>query len=111
MDASLPTADDVRRAAAGLRGRLHETPVFTSAALARAAGAPVRLKAELFQKTGSFKPRGVLTRLAALTDDERRAGVCAVSAGNHACALAWAAAREGIDCLVVTWEGARSLGQ
>jgi threonine dehydratase len=61
----------------------------------------VHLKAELFQKTGSFKARGALNRVAALTDDERRRGVVTWSAGNHAQAVAWAAAQYGVDCLVV----------
>jgi threonine dehydratase len=97
---------NVEHAAAGLGTRLHRTPTFSSAYLSRAAGVEVYLKAELFQKTGSFKPRGVLTRLDALSAEDRGRGVCAVSAGNHAAALAWAAARESIDCLVVMWEGA-----
>jgi len=101
-----PTLDDVARAARALGGRVHRTPTFTSAALSELAGAPVRLKAELFQKTGSFKPRGVFTRLDALTPEERRRGVIGVSAGNHAQALAYASAREGLDCVVVTWRGA-----
>ena len=69
-------------------------------------GARIFLKAELFQKTGSFKPRGVLTNLAALTAEERARGVISISAGNHAQALAWGAATEGIDALVVMWQGA-----
>ena len=103
-----PTLDDVERAARGLVGRVHRTPTFSSLSLSRLAGAPVHLKAELFQKTGSFKPRGVFTRLDALTAPERRAGVIGVSAGNHAQALAYASAREGLDCLVVMWRGASS---
>jgi threonine dehydratase len=103
-----PTLDDVERAARGLVGRVHRTPTLSSEALSRLAGAPVHLKAELFQKTGSFKPRGVFTRLDALTAGERRAGVIGVSAGNHAQALAYASAREGLDCLVVMWRGASS---
>jgi len=67
------------------------------------------LKAELFQKTGSFKARGALNRIAALTPDERRRGVVTWSAGNHAQAVAWAAAQEGVDCLVVMWETASPL--
>ena len=66
----------------------------------------VRLKAELFQRTGSFKPRGVLNKLASLTDEEKERGVIAISAGNHAQALAYCAALEGIDALVVMWQGA-----
>jgi threonine dehydratase len=96
------THDDVLRAAEVIRGRLHRTPTFSSAGL----GEGRWLKAELFQRTGSFKPRGVLNRLAGLTAAERARGVIAVSAGNHAQALAWAAAAEGLDALVVMWQGA-----
>ena len=76
--------------------------MFTSTSV----GPRVHLKAELFQRTGSFKPRGVLNKLASLTEDERRAGVIGISAGNHAQALAYCSALEGVDCLVVMWEGA-----
>jgi len=86
---------DVERARGVLAGRVHRTPMFSSAALG------AHLKAELFQKTGSFKARGALNRVAALTDDERRRGVVTWSAGNHAQAVAWAAAQYGVDCLVV----------
>jgi len=72
----------------------------------RAAGPGVHLKTELFQKTGSFKPRGVLNKLALLSDAEKRRGVITISAGNHAQAVAWAAAAEGIDALIVTWAAA-----
>jgi threonine dehydratase len=94
--------DEVIAAADRIRGRLHHTPTFS----ARSLGTDVHLKAELFQRTGSFKPRGVLNRLAALTDEERARGVIGISAGNHAQALAWCAASEGIDALVVMWQGA-----
>ncbi len=98
--------DDVLRAREAIGGRLHRTPIFTSATLSRLTGAEVLVKAELFQRTGSFKPRGVLTNLAALSRDEKRAGVIGISAGNHAQALAYGAALEEIDCLVVMWQGA-----
>ena len=64
------------------------------------------LKAELLQRTGSFKPRGVLNKLASLSDEEKGRGVIAISAGNHAQAVAWGAAEEGLDALVVMWRGA-----
>jgi threonine dehydratase len=67
------------------------------------------LKAELFQKTGSFKARGVLTKLASLSSEEKQRGIISISAGNHAQALAWGCAAEGIDCLLVTWRGASPL--
>src|SRR6266536_5025920 len=97
---------DVEAAREAIGGRLHRTPLFRSATLGELTGARVFLKAELFQKTGSFKPRGVLTNLAALTAEERARGVISISAGNHAQALAWGAATEGIDALVVMWQGA-----
>jgi threonine dehydratase len=93
----------VERARAVLAGRIHRTPTFRSEAL------DVWLKAELFQKTGSHKPRGALNRVAMLTPDERRRGVVTWSAGNHAQAVAWAAAEEGVDCLVEMWEGVSPL--
>jgi threonine dehydratase len=94
---------DVRAAQETIAGRLHRTPVFSSAALRDVTGARVFLKAELFQRTGSFKPRGVLTSVAALNAEERTRGVIAISAGNHAQAVAYAAAQEGLDALVVMW--------
>jgi threonine dehydratase len=98
--------DDVRRAREAIGGRLHHTPTFTSRTLSERTGAGVRLKAELFQRTGSFKPRGVLTNLASLDADEKAHGVIGISAGNHAAALAYGAALEGISALVVMWQGA-----
>src|SRR4051794_17587035 len=94
--------EDVVRARATIGGRLHRTPTFTS----RTLGDAVFLKAELFQKTGSFKPRGVLNKLASMSPDEKRRGVITISAGNHAQAVAWGAAAEGIDALVVMWSDA-----
>jgi threonine dehydratase len=100
---ALPVAhDDVERAAQVIAGRLHRTPVLTS----RTLGPHVFLKAELLQRTGSFKPRGVLTKLASLSPEEKARGVIAISAGNHAQAVAWGAAEEGLDALVVMWRGA-----
>src|SRR6185437_3389490 len=89
-----------------IAGRVHRTPTLTSASLAHELGVPVYLKAELFQRTGSFKPRGVLNKLATLSAEERERGVIGISAGNHAQALAYGAALEGIDALLVMWEGA-----
>jgi threonine dehydratase len=97
---------DVLGARKAIAGRLLRTPTFSSATLSELTGARVFLKAELFQKTGSFKPRGVLNNLAALSSDERAKGVISISAGNHAQALAWGAKTEGIDPLIVMWQGA-----
>jgi threonine dehydratase len=104
--AEAPTLDDVRHARGQIGDRLHRTPLLRSATLGEIAGARVFLKAELLQKTGSFKPRGVLTNLAALSAEQRKRGVISISAGNHAQALAWGAATEGLDALLVMWQGA-----
>jgi threonine dehydratase len=93
------TRDDVVRARENLAGRLARTPTLTS----RQLGA--RLKCELFQRTGSFKPRGALNRIISLTPEERERGVITISAGNHAQAVAWAAAEEGVDALVLSIKG------
>ena len=106
LDALPVTLDDVLRASRAIGGRLHRTPVLGSATLGRAFGGRAYLKAELFQRTGSFKPRGMLAKLATLTPEERRRGVVTVSAGNAAAALAYGAAVAGVDCLVVTWRDA-----
>jgi threonine dehydratase len=95
--------DDVERARTVLAGRIHRTPTFGSSALG------VSLKAELFQKTGSFKVRGALNRIAALSADERRRGVVTWSPGNTAQAVAWAAREAEVDCLVQMWEGVSPL--
>jgi threonine dehydratase len=99
------TRDDVLAAREAIAGRVHRTPTLTSASLERELGVRVYLKAELFQRTGSFKPRGVLTKLASLSDAEKAAGVIGISAGNHAQALAYGAALEGVDALIVMWQG------
>jgi threonine dehydratase len=91
--------DDVRAARRTIGGDLHRTPTFSSATL----GPQVFLKAELFQRTGSFKPRGVLNKLRSLSEDERARGLIGVSAGNHAQALAYCARLEGLDALLVMW--------
>src|SRR5579872_4573406 len=98
--AELPTREDVERARATIGDRLPPTPTLSS----RTFGA--RIKCELFQRTGSYKARGALNRISHLTVDERRNGVIAISAGNHAQAVAFAAAEAGIDALIVMWRGA-----
>src|SRR6478736_6588710 len=102
----LLSLDDVYRARERIAGRLHRTPMLTSRTLSERTGAEVHFKAELLQKTGSFKPRGVLNKLATLTDEEKARGVISISAGNHAQALAYGSAVEGIDALIVMWQTA-----
>src|SRR5215470_2289411 len=102
----LVSLDDIYAARERIAGRLHRTPMLSSATLSEQTGARILFKAELFQRTGAFKPRGVLSKLATLTDEEKRRGVISISAGNHAQALAYASALEGIDALVVMWQTA-----
>jgi threonine dehydratase len=91
---------DVEAARERIAGRVVRTPLLWSDA------SGVWLKAELFQHTGSFKARGALNWILALTAEEKRRGVVTWSAGNHAQAVAWAAAQEGADCVVEMWETA-----
>lgn len=92
---------DVRQAAERIAGIARRTPVLTSRTLDERVGAEVHLKAELFQRTGSFKVRGATNKLASLTPQERAHGVVAVSSGNHAAAVAFAARLFGVSATVV----------
>lgn len=94
---------DVLRARETIGDTLLRTPTLSS----RTLGA--QLKCELFQRTGSFKARGALNKLRSLTTEEKQHGVIAISAGNHAQAVAFAAAHEQTDALVVMWQGASEL--
>jgi threonine ammonia-lyase medium form len=93
--------DDILAAREVIMGRLHRTPVMSSSYLGRQINVRLCFKLELFQKTGSFKPRGVLNKLHHLSPQDRQKGVITLSAGNHAQALAWAATQSGIPSTVV----------
>lgn len=95
MSASGLTLDEVRAAAARLRGRIHRTPVVAADALDEATGQRVFLKCESLQRTGSFKIRGALNKLLTLAPAERARGVVAYSSGNHAQGVALAARLTG----------------
>ncbi|MHB1570299.1 MAG: pyridoxal-phosphate dependent enzyme [Solirubrobacteraceae bacterium] len=82
--------DDVRAAAARLSGVAHRTPVLRSRTLDERVGARLALKAETFQRGGAFKFRGAYNAISSLDPEARAAGVCAVSSGNHAQAVALA---------------------
>jgi threonine dehydratase len=92
---------DVRAAAARIDGRVLRTPMLPSDAISRATGAQVFLKLDNLQATGAFKERGAANRLALLTEAERSAGVIAMSAGNHAQAVARHASLLGIAATIV----------
>ena len=94
--------EEIRRARETIGGDLHRTPTLSSATL----GPRLFLKAELFQRTGSFKPRGVLNKVRSFGGEERARGLISVSAGNHAQALAYCARLERLDALLVMWGSA-----
>ncbi|GGP53539.1 threonine ammonia-lyase [Streptomyces abikoensis] len=106
MAARPVTLDDVRRARETLSGIARVTALQSSRHLSGLVGAPVRLKCENLQRTGSFKIRGAYARIAALTPPERAAGVVAASAGNHAQGVALAASLLGVRSTVFMPEGA-----
>ncbi|NKC33229.1 threonine ammonia-lyase [Falsiroseomonas selenitidurans] len=95
------TLADVRAAAARIRGAVLRTPTLFSDSLSRATGARVHLKLDNLQATGAFKERGAANRIALLTARERDAGVIAMSAGNHAQAVARHASLAGIGATIV----------
>ncbi|WP_274630090.1 hydroxyectoine utilization dehydratase EutB [Arvimicrobium flavum] len=94
------TLSDIEAARRRIAGRIERTPTVLSTSLGEIAGAPVHLKLESRQATGSFKLRGASNAIARLADDERRRGVVAASTGNHGRALAHAAKLEGIRAVV-----------
>lgn len=93
--------DDIREAAARLQGQLLATPCVESRTLSDITGAQVFLKFENLQFTASFKERGACNKLAQLTEAERRHGVIAMSAGNHAQGVAYHAQRLGLRAVIV----------
>jgi threonine dehydratase len=99
------SAADVRAAATRLAGAIEHTPCLPSRTLSQLTGAQVFLKFENLQFTASFKERGALNKLSSLGAEERRRGVIAMSAGNHAQAVAYHAARLGIPAIIVMPKG------
>lgn len=101
----LVTLDDVKRAGDELAGIVRNTPLEPSRGLSSPAG-PVYYKCENVQRAGAYKVRGAYVRLCRLTDAERRRGVVAASAGNHAQGVAVAAAALGVTAKVFMPAGA-----
>jgi threonine dehydratase len=100
------STEDFRRAHALVGAHAHRTPLFTSRSLSEETGFSVWLKAESFQRTGSYKIRGPLNKFAHLSGEEKAAGVICSSAGNHAQGVALAAALHHIRAVVVMAENA-----
>ena len=97
---TIPTLADIQAARARIEGVARVTPVYGSETFSRRAGCEVWLKAENLQRTGAFKVRGAVNKISTLTDDEKRAGVVAASAGNHGQAVAWAAREAGTSATI-----------
>jgi threonine dehydratase len=97
---TVPTLREIEAARERLAGIARPTPVYGSETLSRLTGRAVHLKAENLQRTGAFKIRGAVNRLAALSEAERAAGVVAASAGNHGQAVAWAAREAGVGATI-----------
>ena len=101
-----PTIDDIRAAAVRIAPHLHHTPLLGSHSLSELTGYKLSFKCENLQKTGSFKPRGAVNRIATLDPEAADRGIITISAGNHAQGVAYAAARLGIKAVVVMPETA-----
>jgi threonine dehydratase len=96
------TASDVAVAQERIAGLVHRTPTLRSSSLGELlGGVQLHLKAELFQRTGSFKPRGVANKLLSLSEEEKGRGFVTISCGNHAQALAYAATAVGTHATIV----------
>lgn len=99
------TLDLICQAQHRLRGLVHRTPLIHSRALSEYLSAPAYLKLECLQKTGSFKPRGAFNKMLSLSQEERQRGVTAVSGGNHAQGVAYAAKQLGISAVIAMPSG------
>ncbi len=95
------TIDDIEAARERIGSHVRRTPMHSATSLGQRAGVELLLKAEQLQRTGSFKVRGALNKISCLTDDERERGVIAVSAGNHAQGVAFAASTLGVQAVIV----------
>ena len=95
------TAADIRKARALIEGQVLHTPMLPAPKLSALTGATIFVKYENLQVTNSFKDRGALVKLSALSADARKRGIVAMSAGNHAQAVAYHAARLGIPATIV----------
>ena len=100
------TREDFVQAYRNIEPFVHRTPLLTSRTLSELTGFDVRLKAELFQKGGSYKVRGPMNKIAQLTDEERSRGVICSSAGNHSQGVALAARHYGVEAVVCMAENA-----
>src|SRR5271156_6451446 len=99
--ASRVTLKTIQQAAKRIRNSIYLSPFMRSETFSQLTGNSLFLKLENLQMTGSFKERGALNKILLLTPDERRRGVIAASAGNHAQAVAYHASKRGIASQIV----------
>ncbi|MFN0280160.1 MAG: threonine/serine dehydratase [Pyrinomonadaceae bacterium] len=93
--------EDIKAAQSRIAPYVKRTPLEYSDSLSHRVGAPIYVKYEMFQKTGSFKARGAFNKLLSMKESERAKGVVAVSGGNHAQAVAYASKLLGLDAVIL----------
>lgn len=96
-----PDLKSIRAASERIKSYIHKTPILTSSAIDGMAGCSIYFKCENFQKVGAFKARGAANAILKLSADQKKNGVATHSSGNHAAALARAAAQAGIPAYIV----------
>ena len=106
---SVSTLNDVQQAATRIGSHIVTTPLLESPLLRKELGFRLLIKAENVQYTGSFKVRGAFNQVAQLTDEEKKKGVIAISSGNHAQAVAYAASTFGVKATIVMPQDAPKL--
>ena len=95
------TYEEIEKAQSMKGDVIRKTPLVHSSIFSKLTGSEVYLKSEFQQKTGSFKIRGAYYKIKTLTDEEKKNGVVAASAGNHAQGVAFASSTENIPCTIV----------
>ncbi|MFL6330189.1 MAG: threonine/serine dehydratase, partial [Nitrososphaeraceae archaeon] len=97
----VPTIEDILRAKELLNGFVRKTPLHRSDTFSKLTGTNIFLKLESLQRTGSFKVRGAFVKVNTLSEEQKKYGVIAASAGNHAQGVAYAASTNNISCIII----------
>ena len=98
---TIPTLEDILRAKDVLNGFVRKTPLQRSDTFSKLVGTNIFLKLESLQRTGSFKVRGAFVKVNTLSEEQKKYGVIAASAGNHAQGVAYAASIKNIPCTII----------
>src|ERR671931_2855341 len=102
----VPTIEDIIRAKVVLNGFIRKTPLHRSDTFSKLTGTNIYLKLESLQRTGSFKVRGAFVKINTLSEEQKKYGVIAASAGNHAQGVAYAASTNNIPCTIIMTQNA-----